>query len=278
MQPSVLDPVFPPIESEEDMPLNETDKAWVREYVRTVHQRQGWGKLTGFIKDWSGTSAAIGILLFFVTQWGGYTEFKTHTGDKLIGIEGRLDKIDNDLLEVRASQFPESVLHEINGLEQAKFVEALPALRTVVAQTPEGAKTSPALLGGIAEKLSRTSPESPGYWPTVLQFLQFASAGLSSAGVPPPGPPNVRIANNRGIAPLGTFSHKIVLLDGGDLGSTRFDHCRIIFTENPVHMTNVQFVNSVFELPITAAPNQYIQDVGRKLLASDLRSASIPTL
>ena len=70
-----------------DMPLNETDKSWVRLEIQSAHKRHGLGKLTGFIKDWSGTSAAVAILILALTQWGNYVEFRTHTSDRLDGLE-----------------------------------------------------------------------------------------------------------------------------------------------------------------------------------------------
>jgi len=72
------------------MPLNETDKAWVRENVKAAHERNGWGKLTGAIKDWSGAGAAIAILILGVTQWTAYIEFRTQTNDRLSIIEKKV--------------------------------------------------------------------------------------------------------------------------------------------------------------------------------------------
>ena len=76
-----------PLDSEDDMPLNETDKAWIRQEIQSAHKRRGFGKFTGFIKDWGGTSAAGAIVILAFTQWGAYVEFRTHTGDRLDTIE-----------------------------------------------------------------------------------------------------------------------------------------------------------------------------------------------
>jgi hypothetical protein len=43
------------------MPLNEADRAWIRQEIQSAHKRLGIGKLTGFIKDWSGTGAAAAV-------------------------------------------------------------------------------------------------------------------------------------------------------------------------------------------------------------------------
>ena len=66
-----------------DMPLNETDKACIREHVRGAHERHGWGKFTGAIKDRGGAGAAITILILALTRWTTYIEFRTQTNDRL---------------------------------------------------------------------------------------------------------------------------------------------------------------------------------------------------
>jgi hypothetical protein len=268
----------PPSPLEDDMPLNAPDKAWVQQEIAASHKRSGFGKLTGAIKDWGGTGAAIAIIIFFLTQWGNYTEFRTRTGDRLDGTEKRLEKIEAGILELRAFQSPEAVLHEINGLEPATFNRALQALRTAVQKPIEANKISQPLLLGIAGKLSKTNPSTPGYWPTVLEFLQFASAGLAPANVPPSGStPAVKSSSGLRMN-YDTFAGVTVLLDGGSLSNSRFDSCRVIFTSTPVTMKNVTFVNSVFEFPVSSAPSPYIQQASKLLLASDLKTTSIPNL
>lgn len=75
------------LELENEMPLNDTDKGWIRNEIQITHKRQGLGKLSGFFKDWSGFGAAIAILIFIFTQWGNYVEFRTRTSDRLDGLE-----------------------------------------------------------------------------------------------------------------------------------------------------------------------------------------------
>jgi hypothetical protein len=134
------------------------------------------------------------------------------------------------------------------------------------------------LLSGISEKLSKVDSSTPDYWPTVLQFLQFATAELAPTNVPAPGTlPTLRTSSGNFFA-NNVFSGVTVVLDGGTLLGNRFDHCRIIFTDTPVNMTNVMFVNSVFEFPVSSVPSPYIQQASKALLASDLKTASIPKL
>jgi hypothetical protein len=78
----------------------------------------------------------------------------------------------------------------------------------------------------------------------------------------------------RGIREKG----KTILLDGGYLGNGEFTNCRIIFTQNPVRMTNAVFRNCAFEIPITDPPSPYIKKVSQILLASNLGSVLIAGL
>jgi hypothetical protein len=56
----------------------------------------------------------------------------------------------------------------------------------------------------------------------------------------------------------------------------RFENSRIIFTENPVRMRGVEFLNCVFELP-DAPANPYIRKTAQELLASNLTAISPTT-
>lgn len=283
MQPSVLDvPVATP-EIDTDMALNEQDRAWIRETIRasiqsTDSHRSGLQRFFRGLREWGGVGAAVAVLLFAATQWGGYIEFKTKTNDRLDGIEGRLGKVETGIGEIRAAQAPDKVLHEINGLDQKAFAKSLPILRVASEQSAKEAKPSQPLLGGIADKLSKTSPSTPDYWPTVLQFLQFASAGLAPANVPAPGTLPILRTSTRSIYAHNAFSGVTVILDGGTLVGNHFDRCRVIFTDAPVKMTNVEFTNSVFEFPISSARSPYVQRASKLLLASDLKTAKIPSL
>jgi hypothetical protein len=90
---SLLDPII----TEASMPLNQTDKAWITLEIQNALRRKGWGRLTGFLKDWSGAGAAIAILVLFFTQWTAYVEFRTKTGDRLDAIEKVLPQISASL-------------------------------------------------------------------------------------------------------------------------------------------------------------------------------------
>jgi hypothetical protein len=276
MQSVIIESRPAPLPTDYDMPINETDKGWIRQEINAVFDKRSGRGLLKIIRDWSGTSAAVGILIFFITQWGNYTEFRTHTNDTLTSIGTHLEKIDNDLLEVRASQFPGDVLHEINGLPDTKFAKAFPALRKA-AEAPIGeTKLSQPLIGGISAKLLTTNNGVPDYWPTVLQFLEFASATVAPTKVPASG--SMAQVFSRAVLSNDEFTGATVVLDGGAVRDTKFINCRVIFTDTPVQMERVLFINSVFELPVSAAPSPYIQKASRLLLASDLKTVSISSL
>ena len=67
---------FPEVEplrsSQEDMPLDETDEAWIRQEIAASHTRKGWGHVSGFLKDWGGLLGIGGLIVFVLTQWHVY--------------------------------------------------------------------------------------------------------------------------------------------------------------------------------------------------------------
>jgi hypothetical protein len=150
------------------MPLNETDKAWVRQTIRDAiadtHKISKWGKLTRFIKEWSGTSAAVAVLILFFTQWTGYIEFRTHTND-------RLDTIESNLRTLLATQSPRKVLSELVKLPVGQLAKNLPALRKVSEQSPSEVGASPQQLKDVALNLSSVDQTAEDYWITTLKFF-----------------------------------------------------------------------------------------------------------
>ncbi len=211
---------------------------------------------------------AVGLLIFGLTQWQNYTEFRVHTGD-------RLDQIESYLLTKRAAEVPHQVLQELGALQPKQFSAALPALQKITEQPFATVAPQPATLREVADKLKLVNEATPDYWSTVLQFIRFASAGLSP-NVPPPGTAaNVTLSHNTGSpGPLG-FKNCVAELDGGDVGPARFENCRVRFTQNPVRFLDVSFVNCVFEMPETTTPTPYLKRASQLLLASNLQNVSI---
>jgi len=197
-----------------------------------------------------------------------------------------ISKMSNDIAEIKgtikawAPLIVPGVLKRNSSVNQDEFNKSLPALREAVEVATQTKAIVPnETLQQIAQKLRQASESSPDYWPTVLQFIQFASAGLSP-DVPPPGKPNLELHSTaiRGRNIFGTIKNRIVLLDGGELVDQRFENSRIIFTEQPVRMQNVEFVNCVFEMPSVESPIPYLKQVSQELLASNLNSVRIKAL
>jgi hypothetical protein len=144
-----------------DMPLNETDKAWVRQEFQAAHKRHGFGKLTGFVKDWSGAGAAVAILLFVVLQWGTYVEFRTQTLDRLVQIEKNLTALN---LKAQAS------------LSSSEFQSALPDLKAALASAKkDNLKVGAQTIDALQKRLLDTSTNASDFWPAVSSFVSYRS-------------------------------------------------------------------------------------------------------
>jgi hypothetical protein len=156
-------PISVPIQ---DMPLNETDKAWIRQEIQAAHKRRG--KLAGFIKDWGGVGAAVAILILIFTQWSGYVEFRTHTGD-------RLDSIDQSILSLRA------LLAATHATDKSGQIEASNVLLDA---RKRSIKLPADVVQQVAQSFIQAAKKEPGAWATANDFLDYRSflnAGLAPA-------------------------------------------------------------------------------------------------
>jgi hypothetical protein len=162
------------------------------------------------------------------------TEFRTQTKDALAMIQAYIRA-------QQATQVPGKVLNEIAPLSPKEFAQNLPALRAVTEQTPDRVSIKPETLRQVAHKLNETSETTPEYWPTVFQFIRFASAKVS-------------VIEPHGIAiRMDSIHHNIavqgqtIVFDGAVLIHGRFDKCLIKFTGRPSHFEDVLFTDCVFE-------------------------------
>lgn len=154
----------------------------------------------------------------------------------------------------------------------------LPALQKIIEQPAAAFAPQPSTLREVAGKLRLVNEATPDYWPTVLRFIQFASTGTSPS-VPPAGTPaNVKIGHNTGFGFQSSYKNCVAELDGGELGPSTFENCRVRFTENPVRFLNVRFVNCVFEMPDTGTPSPYLKRAAQVILASNLQDVFIGAL
>jgi hypothetical protein len=102
-------------------------------------------------------------------------------------------------------------------MNQQTFADSLRDLHAVALQSGPPVTSDQDTISAVVAKLRSTPESSPEYWPTVLQFIQFASSRFAP-DVPPPGKPNVTIAYNAGFGFSFNLRNSIILLDGGDLG------------------------------------------------------------
>jgi hypothetical protein len=163
-----------------------------------------------------------------------------------------------------------SAIQFANGLGISLDLNAVTTFGRRALETPSDKEVLEAVSTQLWQQ-QNDNKEPAGYWPSVLQFIQFATA-VTGKDVPIRGKQTYTISNNRGFLSLGSVSHAVILLDGGDLGPVRFDHCRIIFTEASVRMRGVYFADCIFEFPTTESPNPYLKNAVRQLLASNLNS------
>jgi hypothetical protein len=155
------------------MPLNDADRAWIREAIQTAHKTQGWGKLTRFVRDWSGAGAAVAIILLVFTQWTAYIEFRTNTNNSLNNINSSLTKIDGELARQQLS--------DQASLSPNEFRAALPRLSSVVSTLrKQGLTVPPSVISGIQQKLLATDRAADGYWPTTAEFISYRSQVATS--------------------------------------------------------------------------------------------------
>ena len=242
------------------MPLNRDDKQWIQSKIHDeIELRQsqetkntGWRRLAYWLKEWSLVGTCITVIFALITicvtlgifAVSGIKENATFRGRT----ENRPDHIEAVLLELRASQSPRAVLNDLTKLNDKQLASALPALRKVTEQPIAKVSPSPEVLHEVTSKLRRVNENTPDYWATVLQFIQFASSGVASNAPPPGSPTGVTLNNADGIA-IGP--HSVVVLAGGEISNIRFEDSRIIFTRNPVQMRNLLFVGC--KSPLKAA-------------------------
>lgn len=177
------------------------------------------------------------------------------------------------------TKLPPLTLEQISSLDQKTFEHSLPQLLQAMGQPSHPAAPDQETLTAIAVKLRQTGESAPGYWPTVLRFIQFAGSSTAPKAPPPGQRPEIlsEILSRglmRGIRVVGIT----MLLDDGNLGNGEFTNCRVIFTQNPVQLRNATFKNCVFELPVTDTPSPFIKKTSQLLLSSNLGSVSIPKL
>jgi hypothetical protein len=232
------------------MPLNETDKAWIRQEIQAAHKRHGWGRLTGFIKDWSGAGAAAGILIFLATQWSGYIEFRTGTNIRLGNIEDSIKQIHRDLapLQIGAQA----------SLPADSFQSSLPQLKSALSiAKKERLPVSPKVVSELQSNFLSANQGSPDFWPTVSEFISYRSdstvpplkANLPNCTDGEPSRSNVAAVRPRSVdISVRAYEDCLVTLDSvtdvakinwlilHDGPFLTFKHCLIVYRGGPLNL------------------------------------------
>jgi len=177
---------------------------------------------------------------------------------------------------VRASQSPGPVLRELGKLSPRELAKSLAALQRITEQPIARVAPDPTTLRDVAVKLSAVGQSTPDYWRTALDYIRWASVGMSP-NAPPPGSPASQFNGNTVIT-NDIFSGTTVALDGASLQNAIFDHCRVIFKGNPSRLQNVTFINCVFEFPVTDQPPAPLRQMGEQLLAEGIQHAVVSIL
>jgi hypothetical protein len=246
---------------------------------------KGAHRILYWVRDWGGAATVVTIplaLLAIVVTLGlsvtshleSNASFQRGVRDFQRQTNARLSKIEEELDQIRAEQASEA-LNSLSRLSVAQFSKSLPELRRLASSTTTALKLNPESVRSISQRLRQVPESSPEYWPAVLQFIKFASAGLSPK-VPPAGHPMFAFNGIRHLHIEQSFS--VILLNGGELENSVLTNCRVIFTNKPVEMHNVRFINCVFEMPISSDPNQYLRHASQQLLASNFESVTISLL
>jgi len=295
----VSDAIVSPLPIEEDMPLRKEHEKLIRaEVERQISQLvdsfrpHGWRKLTYWIREWGGVGAVIGVFLALIVicitigiyAVSGLTtnaEFRTHTEDRLTGIEAAILKINSTLDGAKLKQIGADPTNPEN-IAQAKNV--------LIAAVSNGTKIDPNIVKDVGGKFIDAAEQDPTAWNTVLAFMNYKSfLDASSAqslsmsvstkpftthysGVAPPGDklPTARVPDGIAVpieqaarfSPLGEYPNKglmegnpLFILDGGgividgmDMKNVVLHGVHIVYHGGPLKMSNVYFANCVFDV------------------------------
>jgi hypothetical protein len=167
---------------ENNMALNEQDRAWIREQINSAFERRNvWQR----IRDWLPVTAMIAIAIYALTQWTNYVEFRTKTNDRLdtmekgVGtIENRLGTIEQTLAGIQSNLSKQSLINHA-ALPLPDFKATLPDLSSAIAAaTRDKVKVAPRVVEDLQTKLT-ASANAPSFWPAAADFISYRSQIVS---------------------------------------------------------------------------------------------------
>jgi hypothetical protein len=250
--------------SDSYMALTAADKTWIKELIETDNSKGN--RSLRWLKDWGLLTLTVGYL---ITVLFVGVRFYTHTNDRLDVIEGKLR-------DMQAPLAPKKVMDELSLLTPRSLSRNLPALRKVAEQPTAKVTPTSLQISVISKNLLKVNSSVPDYWPTLLQFVEFAS-NASSSQAPAPGSDHVSKVSDihsQGIGGI-RFADKTTYELSGVIEGVAFRDDRIILTPGTV-LRNVRFVNCAFEFAggVDDAPKG-LRDAGQMLLASGLENAYV---
>src|SRR5271157_317296 len=194
-------PIALPLFIEEDMPLREEHKTFIRAEIEQQLSQiidslrpHGWGKVTHFLREWGLAATAVvvpltllGILITVVIfATNGITrnaEFRTHTEDRLTSIEGSLVKINSTLDGMKLKQI---------GSNPANPESITEAKKVLIAAASAKTKIDPGIIKDVGGKFVDAAGKVPAAWNTALAFVNYKSF-LDSLRGSSPIPPDAKL-------------------------------------------------------------------------------------
>jgi hypothetical protein len=159
------------------MPLNDTDKSWVREAIRDAGQKRG---LVFRIKEWGGLAAIVPVAGFLLVQWNGYSRFRATAELRMDRVEKSMDQAEDRVR--RIEQSIQKISDRLDNLQLHQIVSSpLDAQSARLAgQIVESAKSDrrsidPEIVEATGKKLVSASQSLPVAWETAVQFLNYKS-------------------------------------------------------------------------------------------------------
>jgi hypothetical protein len=194
---------------------------------------------------------------------------------QLEGLSQDIGKIKDNLHIAQTKPHIPSTLQRFATMDQNTFTASLSLLNTALL-TPSAQSAGPDDLRAIGDKLRRTDENSPDYWPTLMQFIRVASS-LTGHAAHPTGP--TTHTRDSFFDRTNALDNLTVVMDGGGLQNLSIINSRIIFTDHPVKMKNITFINCSFEFPLSAQPTPQLKQAARQFLAgASLQKATIRSL
>lgn len=293
LRSSILSPNEPFGERCGPMPLNETDKAWVREEVRSAQQKHGWGAFTRFAKEWSGFGTFVGVAIIVGTQWTAYVEFRTTTNMTIGGIEKRLTSMEGQLAK--------TVVTSHASLNPAQFVRTLPDLGPSLATIRQQKVSVPRdIISSIRDELMATDSNSPGFWPATAELVNYRSPTIGNpqndcaqtkpehliwkqldhpgaVGTPPPD--QVKFSNCRLDLDL-PFPASVISPTQTDAVSIVCEYCKITYSGGKIPLLSLRgYVNLIFDdCSFVISASRESPERAKDLIIAALRSEDEKTI